>query len=670
MGKETTMKTAICTWFIAIALVFGIATSSLAGQHLVKKGDCLWRIAKNNGTTVSALMKLNPQIKNADLIYVGDTINIPGSQQAENGNGGMLRIIGNNTATKLGEPTNLLTRLNVYPYCTAKERKETITWSAKVGKAFDSIMAKAGIEPPASARKEAISVAVYSKPHGRGQLENDTETIMVDSKHGAVHRKVKFKDKKAHEYIYWNIPSMDILLGMMEECGNFFIIVRPIAPGSMIDITARSATPDQSRSDTSSPYAAEPSAETDITPAPDSGTPPITVTSDPVPVAETDEKESAEKISTQDSQPGEAITAENSASADNIDNGNAAPEAEPGYDPRFTHPPESARAEENPAETASSSEQPASQAQNAEVARPDSMTTGTGEKPAERPSAQTQASSREMVSTEVSGPAGPAKIKRVTVKKPIEAIPISDRLPSWDLDVGGDFLIPESDPGTTLKWYTQANLYFNQDQKRLYTERFGLTATLGGTQITDGGSDDPETNTWKNWHWLASGVYDVQEKSGWDLQVRAGIGQRRHSQTVDDLSQSDISNIVGFGIGTGSRFSNGQVIKEIRGGLGGAIDLADGGGSGSASFAEMKTEATLYETEKFKLGPRFTAGYDWLYDAASAHIGIWYGDTQGVVRMIAGYGYSDIDVGPRGQIINLGMEFRGNILTNGSAGNK
>ena len=44
--------------------------------YTVKTGDTLSAIAVKFGTTVSKLMALNPHIKNANLIYAGDTIRI------------------------------------------------------------------------------------------------------------------------------------------------------------------------------------------------------------------------------------------------------------------------------------------------------------------------------------------------------------------------------------------------------------------------------------------------------------------------------------------------------------------------------------------------------------------------------------------------------------------
>lgn len=50
-------------------------------DYTVKAGDTLTAIARKFGTTVEALLKANPQIKNPDLIRVGEVIKIPGKNQ-------------------------------------------------------------------------------------------------------------------------------------------------------------------------------------------------------------------------------------------------------------------------------------------------------------------------------------------------------------------------------------------------------------------------------------------------------------------------------------------------------------------------------------------------------------------------------------------------------------
>ena len=44
--------------------------------HIVQSGEDLGKIARKEGTTVEELIRLNPQIKNPNLIYPGDKIRI------------------------------------------------------------------------------------------------------------------------------------------------------------------------------------------------------------------------------------------------------------------------------------------------------------------------------------------------------------------------------------------------------------------------------------------------------------------------------------------------------------------------------------------------------------------------------------------------------------------
>lgn len=50
-------------------------------DYKIKKGDNLTKIAKANGTTVQALLKANPNIKNPNLIYAGETLKIPANDK-------------------------------------------------------------------------------------------------------------------------------------------------------------------------------------------------------------------------------------------------------------------------------------------------------------------------------------------------------------------------------------------------------------------------------------------------------------------------------------------------------------------------------------------------------------------------------------------------------------
>ncbi len=51
--------------------------TSSGSTHRVERGDTLSDLAQRYGTTVQAFMKANPQLRDADLIFTGDTLNVP-----------------------------------------------------------------------------------------------------------------------------------------------------------------------------------------------------------------------------------------------------------------------------------------------------------------------------------------------------------------------------------------------------------------------------------------------------------------------------------------------------------------------------------------------------------------------------------------------------------------
>ena len=86
--------------------------ASDGSTYYVQKGDTLRIIANKYGTTVDALLKLNPQITNQNLIYVGQAVTVPsGSSGASTyvvQKGDTLRIIAN----KFGTTVDNLMALN------------------------------------------------------------------------------------------------------------------------------------------------------------------------------------------------------------------------------------------------------------------------------------------------------------------------------------------------------------------------------------------------------------------------------------------------------------------------------------------------------------------------------------------------------------------------------
>ncbi len=77
--------------------------------YYVQRGDTLRKIAAKFGTTVDGLLRLNPQIANPNLIYVGQAITVPaGSSTYVVQRGDTLRIIAN----KFGTTVDALLALN------------------------------------------------------------------------------------------------------------------------------------------------------------------------------------------------------------------------------------------------------------------------------------------------------------------------------------------------------------------------------------------------------------------------------------------------------------------------------------------------------------------------------------------------------------------------------
>ncbi len=72
------MKRVISIILVSVMLVLATAlTASAATTHTVKKGDSLWKIAVTYKVGLSEIKAANPTIKNYNLIYPGQIINIP-----------------------------------------------------------------------------------------------------------------------------------------------------------------------------------------------------------------------------------------------------------------------------------------------------------------------------------------------------------------------------------------------------------------------------------------------------------------------------------------------------------------------------------------------------------------------------------------------------------------
>lgn len=67
---------------LALAGVMSIGIAAPAFAYTAQPGDTMYKISTNNGMTLQDLAALNPQIRNLDLIYVGQTINTSKSNTA------------------------------------------------------------------------------------------------------------------------------------------------------------------------------------------------------------------------------------------------------------------------------------------------------------------------------------------------------------------------------------------------------------------------------------------------------------------------------------------------------------------------------------------------------------------------------------------------------------
>src|SRR5690606_36955448 len=64
------------------AATLWIGRKHLIMEYVVKPGDSLSLIARANGTTIATLMRLNPDIDNANKIYPGQLLRLPGPDTA------------------------------------------------------------------------------------------------------------------------------------------------------------------------------------------------------------------------------------------------------------------------------------------------------------------------------------------------------------------------------------------------------------------------------------------------------------------------------------------------------------------------------------------------------------------------------------------------------------
>lgn len=76
------MKKLFALLLAAAVTVPGLLTQASAATHTVVPGDSLWKIAVSYQVGLSELKQANPQIQNFDLIYPGQSIQLPTTDPA------------------------------------------------------------------------------------------------------------------------------------------------------------------------------------------------------------------------------------------------------------------------------------------------------------------------------------------------------------------------------------------------------------------------------------------------------------------------------------------------------------------------------------------------------------------------------------------------------------
>lgn len=71
------MKKRLISLFAIVMVLPTLFIFSMAATYTVQSGDSLWKIATKYEVGLSEIKSANPQIKNYDLIYPGQVINIP-----------------------------------------------------------------------------------------------------------------------------------------------------------------------------------------------------------------------------------------------------------------------------------------------------------------------------------------------------------------------------------------------------------------------------------------------------------------------------------------------------------------------------------------------------------------------------------------------------------------
>jgi len=148
-------------------------------KYKIKSGDSLSKIAKQHGTTVAALMKANPSIKDKNKIKAGASINLGGGSKAKAAYGKDLARHKKATEAGMKKPT---TKKRSY----ADRNKERLALVAKQRKTREAIQKRGPTDAQAKAAGNASAKAMREelkkvKRASGGKLSKDMKEDYTES---------------------------------------------------------------------------------------------------------------------------------------------------------------------------------------------------------------------------------------------------------------------------------------------------------------------------------------------------------------------------------------------------------------------------------------------------------------------------------------------------------
>lgn len=77
------LKKTAMTGVLALSMIVGAGAASAApaGTYTVKSQDTMWMIAKQQGISLSTLIRMNPQVANPNVIWPGMVLNVPNASK-------------------------------------------------------------------------------------------------------------------------------------------------------------------------------------------------------------------------------------------------------------------------------------------------------------------------------------------------------------------------------------------------------------------------------------------------------------------------------------------------------------------------------------------------------------------------------------------------------------